>query len=111
MLACNNYSSFIFFQKAVELNPQDATSWYILGEFAFGLADLPWYQRKIVSAIFATPPTSTYEEALEYFQKAEETNPNFYSMNHFMIGKCFYSIKDYEKAKEFLNLAVNVTVK
>jgi tetratricopeptide (TPR) repeat protein len=28
--------------KAVELNPKDPTSRYILGEFAFGLADLPW---------------------------------------------------------------------
>lgn len=41
--------------RAIELNPEDPTSRYILGEFAFGLADLPWYQRKIVSTIFATP--------------------------------------------------------
>jgi hypothetical protein len=37
--------------------------------------------RKIASAVFATPPTSTYEEALAYFKKAEETEPSFYSMN------------------------------
>lgn len=43
--------------KAVELNPDDPTSWHLLGNFAFGLADMPWYQRKVVSAIFATPPT------------------------------------------------------
>lgn len=29
-------------RKAVELNPQDPTSRYILGEFSYGLADLPW---------------------------------------------------------------------
>lgn len=29
-------------RKAVELNPQDPTSRYILGEFSFGLAELPW---------------------------------------------------------------------
>lgn len=43
--------------KAVELNPEDPTSWHLLGNFAFGLADMPWYQRKVVSAIFATPPS------------------------------------------------------
>lgn len=43
--------------KAVELNPDDPTSWHLLGNFAFGLADMPWYQRKVVSAIFASPPS------------------------------------------------------
>ena len=28
----------------------------------FLFADMPWYQRKIASALFASPPTSTYEE-------------------------------------------------
>lgn len=43
--------------RAVELNPDDPTSWHLLGNFAFSLADMPWYQRKVVSAIFATPPS------------------------------------------------------
>lgn len=97
-------------EKAVELNPDDPTNWHLLGNFAFGLADMPWYQRKIVSAIFATPPTGTYEEALENFLKAEETKPNFYSMNLLFIGRCYYNLKDKEKAKEYLTQAANVTV-
>lgn len=97
-------------EKAVELNPEDPTSWHLLGNFAFGLADMPWYQRKIVSAIFATPPTGTYEEALEYFLKAEGKKPGFYSMNLLLIGKCYYNLKDKEKAKEFLEKAANVQV-
>lgn len=82
----------------------------MLGNFAFGLADMPWYQRKIVSAIFATPPTGTYEEALDYFLKAEEKKANFYSMNLLFIGKCYYNLKKYEQAKEFLDRAANVQV-
>lgn len=46
--------------RAVELNPDDPTSWHLLGNFAFGLADMPWYQRKVVSAIFATPPSGNF---------------------------------------------------
>lgn len=96
--------------KAVELNPHDATSWYILGQFYYGLADLPWYQRKIVSTIFAAPPSGSYEEALECFEKAEGTKPNFYSMNHLMLGKTCQALKQNDKAKEYLTLAANVTV-
>lgn len=97
-------------ERAIELNPEDATSRYILGEFAFGLADLPWYQRKIVSTIFATPPTGTYEEALENFLKAESLEADFYSMNKLMIGKCYHQLKDNAKAKDFLSKAANITV-
>lgn len=96
--------------KAVELNPEDPTSWHLLGNFAFGLADMPWYQRKIVSAIFATPPSGTYEEALEHFLKAEEKKPNFYSMNLLLIAKCYQNLKNNEKAKEYFTLAANVVV-
>lgn len=95
---------------AVELNPEDPTSWHVLGNFAFGLADMPWYQRKVVSAIFASPPTGTYEEALEHFLKAEEKKPNFYSMNLLYIGKCYQALKNNEKAKEYLTKAANVQV-
>lgn len=89
-------------ERAIELNQDDPTSRYILGEFAFGLADLPWYQRKLVSTIFATPPSGTYEEALENFLKAESLEADFYSMNKLMIGKCYYQLKNNEKAKEYL---------
>uniref|UniRef100_A0A1Q3FXW7 Regulator of microtubule dynamics protein 1 n=1 Tax=Culex tarsalis TaxID=7177 RepID=A0A1Q3FXW7_CULTA len=96
--------------KAVELNPNDATSWYILGQFYYGLADLPWYQRKIVSTIFAAPPSGTYEEALDCFEKAEQTKPNFYSMNHLMLGKTCQALKQNDKAKKYLALAAGVVV-
>lgn len=52
--------------RAVELNPEDPTSWHLLGNFAYGLADMPWYQRKVVSAIFATPPSGNFLKAYIY---------------------------------------------
>ena len=27
-------------------------------------ADLPWYQKKVASVVFATPPSSSYDEVL-----------------------------------------------
>lgn len=97
--------------RATELNPQDPTSWYILGEFEFGLADMSWYVSKIVSTLFATPPSGSYEKALEYFLKAEEIEPNFYSTNHLMLGKTYMNMKNMDKAKHHLNIAANTRVK
>ncbi|MGH0141787.1 UNVERIFIED_CONTAM: hypothetical protein FKN15_074612 [Acipenser sinensis] len=59
-------------QRAIELNPKDATAIHVLGLWCFAFAELPWYQRKIAAMLFASPPSSTYEEALGYFLKAEE---------------------------------------
>lgn len=91
--------------KAVELNPKDATTLYILGYWCYNISSMPWYQRKIASAIFATPPTSSFEEALVYFCKAEEVDPNFYSQNLLMLGKTYLKLEKDEKARYYLKLA------
>ncbi|KAJ0022661.1 hypothetical protein NQD34_014795 [Periophthalmus magnuspinnatus] len=91
--------------RALELNPKDATSLHILGYWCFSFADLPWYQRKVAAVIFATPPTSTYEEAVEYFLKAEAVDPNFYSMNLLMLGKTYLRMNNKEQAKLWLTKA------
>jgi tetratricopeptide (TPR) repeat protein len=96
--------------RAIELNPTDSTSRYILGEFFFGLADLSWYEKKIVSALFAKPPDASYEEALQHFLKAEELKADFYSMNKLMIAKCYLAMKNNDQAKEFLSKASEITV-
>ncbi|KAM9827184.1 regulator of microtubule dynamics protein 1 [Neosynchiropus ocellatus] len=92
-------------ERAVELNPKDATSLYILGHWCFIFAELPWYQRKVAAVIFATPPDSTYEEALDFFLRAEEVNPNFYSKNLLMLGKTYLAMKDMDKALHWLTKA------
>nr|XP_054505412.1 regulator of microtubule dynamics protein 1 isoform X5 [Agelaius phoeniceus] len=60
------------FQRAVELNPKDATTIHLIGIWCYSFAEMPWYQRKIAATLFATPPTSTFQEALRYFHMAEE---------------------------------------
>ncbi|KAI3355078.1 hypothetical protein L3Q82_017958, partial [Scortum barcoo] len=94
----NSYIIREHIERAIQLNPKDATSLYILGVWCFSFADLPWYQRKVAAVIFSTPPTSTYEEALEFFLKAEEVDPNFYSKNLLMLGRTYMALKDKEKA-------------
>ncbi|KAK2854530.1 hypothetical protein Q7C36_006399 [Tachysurus vachellii] len=92
-------------ERAVELNPKDATSFHILGYWCFAFAELPWYQRKVAAVLFASPPTATYEEALAFFLRAEEVDPNFYSKNLLMLGKTYSMLKDQGKALLWLNKA------
>lgn len=101
----NSYIIREHLERAIELNPKDATSLHILGYWCFAFAELPWYQRKVAAVIFSTPPTATYEEALEFFLKAEEVDPNFYSKNLLMLGKTYMAMKDKEKALHWLTKA------
>lgn len=98
-------------ERAIEINPGDSTSYYLLGEWCYTFADLPWYQRQAASIIFASPPTSTFEEAFHYFQEAERISPGFYSMNFLMMGKCLLKMDDKEKAITYLEQAKSYPVK
>ncbi|XP_071771498.1 regulator of microtubule dynamics protein 1 [Centroberyx gerrardi] len=101
----NSYIIREHLERAVELNPKDATSIHILGHWCFAFAELPWYQRKVAAVVFASPPTSTYEEALAFFLKAEEVDPNFYSKNLLMLGKTYMAMKDKQSALLWLTKA------
>ncbi|XP_014218489.1 regulator of microtubule dynamics protein 1 [Copidosoma floridanum] len=91
--------------RAAELNPKDATTLYMIGNWCYQVADLAWYQRKIASAIFGEPPTSSYEEALNYFELAEKVDPNFYNHNLLMLGKTYLKLNRKEEAIYYLKKA------
>uniref|UniRef100_A0A1A8G8X6 Regulator of microtubule dynamics protein 1 n=1 Tax=Nothobranchius korthausae TaxID=1143690 RepID=A0A1A8G8X6_9TELE len=101
----NSYIIREHLEKAIKLNPKDATSLHILGFWCFAFAELPWYQRKVAALIFASPPMSTYEEALEFFLQAEQVDPNFYSKNLLMLGKTYLAMKEKQKALLWLTKA------
>jgi len=97
------------FKKATEIDPQDAFAQYLLGVWHFRVADMPWLVKKIVNAVQSNPPTATYDEALELFQKADKLKPLL--RNCMMLGKTHYRLKNYEKAKEHLQKAVDFNPK
>lgn len=95
----------VLLQRATELNPTDATTLYMLGCWCYEIANLAWYQRKIASVIFGEPPVSTFEEALTYYENAEEVDPNFYSHNLLMLGKTYLKLNRKEDAIKYLKKA------
>lgn len=66
---CGLYRSYFHFtssdtQKAIECDSGDSTSMHLLGQWCYSVVSVPWYQRKVATVLFATPPQSTYEEVI-----------------------------------------------
>lgn len=90
-------------EEAIKLMPNDATSYYLLGEWHFSVATTSWMEKKIASVIFATLPDADLEEALKMFRKAEQIDPGFYSRNLLLMAKTLLTLdRDKEIAKESL---------
>ncbi|XP_041456077.1 regulator of microtubule dynamics protein 1-like [Lytechinus variegatus] len=98
------------FVRAIELNPQDATSIHLLGRWYFTFADMGWIQRNLAATVFATPPSGTYDEAIEQFLHAEKVKPNFYSKNLLWLGNTYLKKGDKTSARTYLEKAVNYPV-
>ncbi|KAK2110398.1 Regulator of microtubule dynamics protein 1 [Saguinus oedipus] len=92
------------FNRAIELNPKDATSIHLMGIWCYTFAEMSWYQR-IAIMLFASLPSSTYEEALVYFHKAEQVDPNFYSKNLLLLGKTYLKLHNKKLAALWLTKA------
>lgn len=90
------------FDHAARLDPTDPNCWHFLGRWSFTIASIGWWSRQIAATIFATPPTSTFEDALAYFEKAEALQPGFWKSNVFFIAKCQLELGDKDKARATL---------
>jgi len=66
------------FLKSIEADPTDAVVFFGMGEWSYRVASTGYVQRKIASTIFATgPPESSFEEAIDWYRKSLERNPDF----------------------------------
>lgn len=82
-----------FWEKAAQLDPKDATTRYLLGAWCYNITEISWVERQAAAVLFATPPTSTYEQALAHFLEAERIEPGFYSSNTLHIAKVYDRLK------------------
>ncbi|KAL3873870.1 hypothetical protein ACJMK2_037004 [Sinanodonta woodiana] len=106
----NGYSYKEHIEKAISLNPKDPSNHYLLGRWCYGVYMLSWLERKAASALYATPPSSTAEEALACFLEADRLNPGKWKENLLYIGKCYIELKKYSEAVEWLRKAESLPV-
>jgi hypothetical protein len=90
------------FTQATTLNPNDALSWSLMGRWAYSVASIGWFERQAASLLFATPPSATYEEALEHFLHAEQVSPGFSVGNALQLGKTYIALSNTAEARKWL---------
>ncbi|VDD93225.1 unnamed protein product [Enterobius vermicularis] len=97
-------------EKALDLNENDPTTWHILGAWHFTFADMGTCTRMVAKTIFGTPPSSTYDEAMKCFEKAESISPNFYSKNLWYMAEIYDRLGKKEEAIQLYKKAFKMPV-
>ncbi|POM74520.1 Regulator of microtubule dynamics protein [Phytophthora palmivora] len=98
-------------QRAIALDPTDATSHNILGQWCLAFADMTWIEKRAAAALFGTPPTATYEDAVQHFQAAENISPGFWKKNVFLLAQTYWKMKQSKEAVNWVLRAKAVPVK
>ena len=99
------------FERAAALSPKDATSRHLLGLWCFEVAKLSWIEQKAAAALFATPPTATFAEALDHFEHAERIEPGFYPKNLLLTAQALSRLGRADEAKAALAKCLAATPK
>lgn len=94
--------------KALGVDSKEFSLLHLRGRYAYSVAGLTWIERKAATVFYSTPPTATYEEALEDFLNAYELKPEWIE-NLLYISRIYYSKGDKVNAKKFLNILLNLT--
>lgn len=94
--------------RAIALRDDDPLCFYLLGRWCYEVSTLGWLERKAAAALYETPPTSTLQEALENFLKAETLNPGFSKTMRLYIAKCHKELGNVAEAKKWTKLALKM---
>jgi tetratricopeptide (TPR) repeat protein len=107
----NSYTIKGHWEKSIELDPTNSTTYYLLGRWCISISDLSWLERKAAAVLFGTPPQSSYDEALGFLMKSENLAPGSWKKNMFLIAQVHYKMKDWAASKEWTEKALAVAIK
>ncbi|XP_011642246.1 regulator of microtubule dynamics protein 1-like [Pogonomyrmex barbatus] len=98
----NGYRFKEHVMKAIEICPDDADLHHLLGRFSYEVANLSWIERKIAASLFSEPPSASYEDAIDYFRKAEDFSIKVNLENRLYLSKCYIALSKYDLACQWL---------
>ena len=87
-MKCN---SSLFLQEhidtAISLNSNNPNLFHLRGRWRYEVAGLSWLEKKAAAALYASPPESTYDQALNDFMSSERLNGDVWKANLMMVAK------------------------
>ena len=66
---------------------------------------MPWLQRK-AAGLLGTLPTSTYDEAISFFEASEAANSHPFTPNWLYLGKCYMQQRKWSDAKKWFTKVI-----
>lgn len=105
----NSYQIKEELELALKARPNDSSTLYALGKWCEAVAGVGWIQRKLAATLFKTPPESSYEEAIEFYQKAWDAQKDPpHKRAALAMGECYHALKNKEKRREWMQKCVDV---
>lgn len=95
--------------RALSLCDDDPICFYLLGRWCLEMSSLSWLERKTAATLYKTPPTTSVNDALENFLKAEELNPGSSKTVRFYIAKCHKELGNVSEARNWVQLALSTS--
>uniref|UniRef100_A0A2R9B7V0 Regulator of microtubule dynamics protein 2 n=1 Tax=Pan paniscus TaxID=9597 RepID=A0A2R9B7V0_PANPA len=84
---------------AIKLLPEEPFLYYLKGRYCYTV-------KKMAATLFGKIPSSTVQEALHNFLKAEELCPGYSNPNYMYLAKCYTDLEENQNALKFCNLAL-----
>lgn len=94
-------------KRAIALDPTLGSAYLALGRWHYGLADLSWVERKVASALFATPPEGSFAEAERLLKEGAKLEP-WKLEQHLWLAKAQLKLGKSSQAKATLERALAV---
>ena len=92
---------------AIELDPLNDTNYHLMGRWHYGISELSWIERKVANLIYSKVPEGSFEEAVEYFEKAHEIEPTY--LRHILwLGKSLKEIGKKNESKKIWQKALAI---
>ncbi|XP_069350408.1 regulator of microtubule dynamics protein 2 isoform X2 [Eulemur rufifrons] len=91
---------------AIQLLPEESFLYYLKGRYCYTVSKLSWIEKKMAATLFGKIPSSTVQEALQNFLKAEELHPGYSNSNYLYLAKCYIDVDERQNALKFCNLAL-----
>ena len=98
------------FLKAAELKPDDATIQHALGKWCWSVLQVGMLERGIAATLFASPPSSTYEECEGFLLKSHELDSQ-QIYNNLLMGDLKYQQRKWGEAYKWFAQAAAIAPK